>query len=930
MINNDRWSALSMKDRAALIDIYVKSGITDLGEIRKDYNSFDYGGYTESPVDMGELEAAVMTPKQSRINKRRMRKELFTKIKSVLESNGDIIQLYNSLPDDQRKRALESVMKFSSAADPKIVKDWFMEEAKKRPLKAIRALDYVITGDGQPVLFEPNRKYAYNGLFGGDYYFDKQTPIDNGIVDAMLYNREINPDIGVQADKQDYGPEVDYINRVYPNKNVQYIETRPGTNLNQENIQSTIYYGAQGSFKTSLPKRVINNQGIIIQEGIRNDSTFVRGLDVYDFKPDEYTTKWVSDSSMFPIIKQIDEDTNPVAIKTPWVYKDNINDIISSRTGLNGFEFNTIDSDKSVYKTQKALGGKLNKFETGGPIEPIYYDDTYIEPAVVKAFNSAEEYNRYQGRKGAEAVRRGMNKAANTISEGLRYTPVVGDVMDGLEAYEEAKTGNLTKAGVLAGLTLLPNALEKPVKAVSKPLKRYLTHGIDNDLFTLSMKKWKGSPMPSMSVNDLDIPIFDYGDMTFIGSEDLLDNSIIFRGDGLTPTIGTVGGNEMMDPQEVIKRMKEQQKRKGEYNIGQIISKEEASILPMRGGTEDYFEAKYQDFIPWNKFKHLVTKGELHPDLIKLIEDIGIPHTNVPEENYLEAIRKIAEEMNLVFNKGGKLNKFVTGGPVEQNVDSNWLKSFKELPDGYKKAVLQLVTDLNYNVKDAESLYNSGKLKAVIEAKYQNTPLGRVRQNDSPTSTESSNLEKKMNKILYNSTDRVLPNMKYAIPYIEELEIKVPGVGRTTTNALDSLAKYAVQAQIPLSEALGLSAQETAFGALPQYNYVEIVGTEEEKQKARDFNRALGNSSYFRNYGIIPAENFVRDFRYNIVEDPIDRDVPPLLHAFNYWKKGNYNRGDSDHTKDVKAKGEAVMKTKVIQDWINNSKFAQKALNLSK
>jgi hypothetical protein len=277
------------------------------------------------------------------------------------------------------------------------------------------------------------------------------------------------------------------------------------------------------------------------------------------------------------------------------------------------------------------------------------------------------------------------------------------------------------------------------------------------------------------------------------------------------------------------------------------------------------------------------------------------------------------------------VNTFKTGGPTENTkIDTNWKSDYKDLPQGYKQAVLKIVTDLNLNSEDAESLYNSGKLKAVIEAKYQNTPSGRVRQNDSPTSTESSNLEKKMNKMLYNSTDRVLPNMKYAIPYIKELEVKVPGVGRTTTNALDSLAKYAVQAQIPLSEALGLSAQETAFGALPQYNYVEIVGTEEEKQKARDFNRALGNSSYFRNYGIIPAENFVRDFRYNIVEDPIDRDVPPLLHAFNYWKKGNYNRGDSDHTKDVKAKGEAVMKTKVIQDWINNSKFAQKALNLSK
>lgn len=55
--NKDRWSALSMKDRAALIDIYVKSGITDLGEIRKDYNSFGNGG----DVNVEELEPSIIT-----------------------------------------------------------------------------------------------------------------------------------------------------------------------------------------------------------------------------------------------------------------------------------------------------------------------------------------------------------------------------------------------------------------------------------------------------------------------------------------------------------------------------------------------------------------------------------------------------------------------------------------------------------------------------------------------------------------------------------------------------------------------------------------------------------------------------------------------------------------------------------------------------
>ena len=45
--NNDRWSALSMQDRADLIKLYVNSGITNIGDIRNHYNSFETGGNTE-------------------------------------------------------------------------------------------------------------------------------------------------------------------------------------------------------------------------------------------------------------------------------------------------------------------------------------------------------------------------------------------------------------------------------------------------------------------------------------------------------------------------------------------------------------------------------------------------------------------------------------------------------------------------------------------------------------------------------------------------------------------------------------------------------------------------------------------------------------------------------------------------------------------
>lgn len=46
--NKDKWSALSMKERADLIKLYVSNGITSLDNIKKDYNSFAPGGSIET------------------------------------------------------------------------------------------------------------------------------------------------------------------------------------------------------------------------------------------------------------------------------------------------------------------------------------------------------------------------------------------------------------------------------------------------------------------------------------------------------------------------------------------------------------------------------------------------------------------------------------------------------------------------------------------------------------------------------------------------------------------------------------------------------------------------------------------------------------------------------------------------------------------
>lgn len=115
----------------------------------------------------------------------------------------------------------------------------------------------------------------------------------------------------------------------------------------------------------------------------------------------------------------------------------------------------------------------INLYENGGEKEPLYYDNTPIEPAVVKAFKSQEDYNRFLGEKGAKAVREGTNRVAQNIFKGLQYVPVVGDGIDVADMTASLQEGNITKAVSLAGLALLPNALENAGKAVIRPFKNY-------------------------------------------------------------------------------------------------------------------------------------------------------------------------------------------------------------------------------------------------------------------------------------------------------------------------------------------------------------------------------------------------------------------------------------------------------------------------
>ena len=60
--NKDKWSALSMLERADLIKLYVRNGITSLDTIKKDYNSFGDGGDKTTNPSQQNTNPFMMTP----------------------------------------------------------------------------------------------------------------------------------------------------------------------------------------------------------------------------------------------------------------------------------------------------------------------------------------------------------------------------------------------------------------------------------------------------------------------------------------------------------------------------------------------------------------------------------------------------------------------------------------------------------------------------------------------------------------------------------------------------------------------------------------------------------------------------------------------------------------------------------------------------
>lgn len=208
--------------------------------------------------------------------------------------------------------------------------------------------------------------------------------------------------------------------------------------------------------------------------------------------------------------------------------------------------------------------------------------------------------------------------------------------------------------------------------------------------------------------------------------------------------------------------------------------------------------------------------------------------------------------------------------------------------------------------------------KSKPKSKPRNAQTDRKKHNTSPTAKRSENIENQIYGLLPKGRS------SYDIPFIPKKSILINGY-TTSTNALDSLAKYAGMhnrtlqvSEKPIKskpktrpvtkeEALGLSLRETKGGALPYSN-------DSRTSKDKEAKRAFYNANVFTAFQDIPATALVNDYHYK----ETSQTVPPLLDAFQYYAQGDYNRGDSNHTTDVKDTGKEAFKNPQVQNWWNN------------
>lgn len=323
--------------------------------------------------------------------------------------------------------------------------------------------------------------------------------------------------------------------------------------------------------------------------------------------------------------------------------------------------------------------------------------------------------------------------------------------------------------------------------------------------------------------------------------------------------------------------------------------------------------------------KNLEVEGgeivKLNPKSIKVLSNAKIMGDMTPAEYALGGLKDGTFEEK--YNKGFKYQ--------EKFKDINNLKD-----DGTKAEMGIFKKIKNWIFGDKESTENQEvfQYRRVLPSDIESTKKR----------TESFE-----NHIVNNINAQLRANprgIEYNIPYVYDKEIKVDGVGRLSTNMLDSLAvnlpianetlKKAGKPELTFRDAVGLAGEETNFGASPNVSLDAWIkkykqdnnGKEPSDEEKHEYERALLNMSVARNFGGIPAPYLINNhssyysqgWKNSIYGKHLNNVESPLANGLIQYGLGIYNTNAKYHTTSVQNKGNTILNDKDVKKWLNDNK----------
>lgn len=297
----------------------------------------------------------------------------------------------------------------------------------------------------------------------------------------------------------------------------------------------------------------------------------------------------------------------------------------------------------------------------------------------------------------------------------MGWAPVVGDILQGGQALIDFGNKQYGRAALNAGLLLIPNVIEKPIKQMVKGVSRglrYAPNGTIN-LFDAMRRPYAGTNFirhelpidefaddiisgeyralaPSMSINrigdfNLDKLPYDvrnnpffYSSDTFIGNKNMLKDAKIYPGDSNTPQVFDALNGEFrtVKPEEyedITKKILDLQGKEfgsygNQFNDLPEISVDDLSVMDLPKN-QSYFEAKMQRSVPLNEFRYgvfadpgssyIINPKAREKALQKLYDDGVIFKTFMDKEDRIRKILQMTNEYpdDILFKYGGLIDR---------------------------------------------------------------------------------------------------------------------------------------------------------------------------------------------------------------------------------------------------------------------------------